>query len=56
MHVQYDKKHLFEKEKTFLSNRKTIHCFFLWMIALKTHLDIIEKFKWIGKMVYNVIK
>ena len=56
MHVQYHKKHLFEKAKTFLSNRKTIHCFFLWMIALKTHLDIIEKFKWIAKMAYNVIK
>ena len=27
MHVQYHKKHLFEKEKTFSSNRKAIHCF-----------------------------
>ena len=29
MHVQYHKNRLFEKEKTFSSNRKTIHCFFL---------------------------
>ena len=52
MHEQYHKKRFFEKEKTFSSNRKTIHCFFLWMIALKTHLDLIGKFKWIGKMKY----
>ena len=38
MHVQYDKKRLFEKEKTFSSNRETIHYFFLWTIAFKTHL------------------
>ena len=28
MHVQYHKKRLFEKEKTFSSNRKPTHCFF----------------------------
>ena len=48
MHVQYHKKPVFEKEKTFLDNHRTIHCF-LWMILLKTHLDLIGKFKWIGK-------
>ena len=26
------------------------------MIAFKTHLDLIGKFKWIGKMMYNIIK
>ena len=36
MHVQYHEKHPFEKEKTFSSNRKTIHCFFLSMILFKT--------------------
>ena len=30
--------------------------FFLGMIALKTDSDLIRKFKWIGKMVYSVIK
>ena len=30
--------------------------FFLGMIALKTHSDLIRKFKWIGKMMYSVIK
>ena len=29
MHVQYHKKHYFEKEKTLSSNRKTIYCLFL---------------------------
>ena len=29
---------------------------FLVMIALKTDLDLIRKFKWIGKMMYNVVK
>ena len=29
MHIEHHKKHLFEKEKTFLSNCKAIHCFFL---------------------------
>ena len=29
MQVQYHKKHLFEKEKTFSSIHKTIHCFLL---------------------------
>ena len=47
MHVHYHKKHFFEKEKTSSSNHKTIHCL--------THLDLIGKFKWIGKMMYNVI-
>ena len=28
MHAQYHEKHLFEKEKTFSSNLKIIHCFF----------------------------
>ena len=27
MHVQYHKKPVFEKEKTFLDNHRTIHCF-----------------------------
>ena len=49
-------KSIFLKKKTFLSNRKTIHCFFLRMIAFKTHLDLIGKLKCIGKMAYNVIK
>ena len=26
------------------------------MIAFKTHLDLIGKFKWVGKITYNVIK
>ena len=26
------------------------------MVAFKTHLDVIEKFTWIGKTTYNVIK
>ena len=30
--------------------------FFLGMIALKTDSDLIRKFKWIGKMLYSVIK
>ena len=29
----------------FLNNRKTIHCFFLCMIALKTHVGLVGKFK-----------
>ena len=53
---KYHKKHLFEKEKTFSSTRKTTHCFFLRMIAFKTHLYLTEKFKWIEKMMYNAIK
>ena len=43
-------------EKKNLSNCKTIHCFFLWMIALKTHQDLDGKFTWIGNMTYNDIK
>ena len=27
MHIEHHNKHLFEKEKTFLSNCKAIHCF-----------------------------
>ena len=56
-HMMYNiMKSIFLKKKTFLSNRKTIHCFFLRMIAFKTHLDLIGKLKCIGKMAYNVIK
>ena len=49
LQVQY-KKRLLEKEKTFSSNRQTIRSFFLRMIAFKTHLDLVGKLKWIGKM------
>ena len=42
-------------EKNFPSNVKQF-TFFSWMVAFKTNLDIIGKFKWIGKMTYNVIK
>ena len=55
LHVQYHKKYLLRKKKSFLGNHKTIYFFFLRMIAFKTHLEI-EKFKWIGKMIYNIIK
>ena len=50
LQVQYHKKRLIEKEKTFSSNRKTIRCFFLRMVAFKTHIDLVAKLKWIGKM------
>ena len=30
--------------------------FFLRMSAFKTQLDLIDKFKWIGTMTFNVIK
>ena len=50
------KKHIFEKEKAFSSNHKTILVFFQWIIAFKTHLDLIGKFKCIGKMMYYIIK
>ena len=58
MHVRYHKKCLFEKEKIYSSNCKTIHCFFSMndTVVFKTHLDLIVKLKWIGKMVYNLIK
>ena len=56
IHVRYHKKHYFKKEKTFSSNHKIIHCCFLWMIAFKTLLDVIGKFKWIGKIMFKVIK
>ena len=53
MHVQYHKS-VFLK-KNFPSNVKNL-LFFSWMVAFKTNLDIIGKFKWIGKMTYNIIK
>ena len=59
MHVQYLKRHLFEKEKAFSSNCNAIHCVFSLGDSLpnyKTQLDQIGKFKWIGKMTYNVTK
>ena len=40
MHIQYHKKNLFEKEKIFSSNRKTIHCFFLWMTPFLGNWEI----------------
>ena len=40
LHVQYHKKRL--------------HGFFLWMIPFNTHLNLIGKLKWIGKMTYNI--
>ena len=36
MHVQYHKKHLFEKEKLSQVTVKQSTVFFLWMIAFKT--------------------
>ena len=57
IHVHYHEKHLFDEKKTSSSNSKTIHCcfffFFFLMIALKTHRDLIGKFKWIGKMTFK---
>ena len=52
MHIQHYKKRLFEEKKTkLLRSLKTIHCLFLWMMAFKTHLDLIGKSIWIGKMI-----
>ena len=57
MHVRYHKKCLFEKEKIYSSNCKTIQFFSMNdTVAFKTHLDLIGKLKWIGKMMYNLIK
>ena len=55
MHLKYHKKLVFEKELSPVTVKQST-VFFLWMIAFKTHLDLIGKFKWIGKMTYNVIK
>ena len=49
-------KSVVSKKKNLSINRKIIHCFFLWMIAFNTHLDLIGKLRWIRKMTYNVIK
>ena len=60
MQVQHQKSVVLKK-KTFSSYPKTIHCFFFFvclflLVGLKTHLDLIGKFKLIGKMTYNAIK
>ena len=55
MHVQYHKKRLFEKELSQVTV-KQLAVFFLRMIAFKTHLDLIAKFKWIGKVTHNILK
>ena len=58
MQVQYQKSVVLKK-KTFSSYPKTIHCFFFvffLLVGLKAHLDLIGKFKLIGKMTYNAIK
>ena len=48
-------KAFFWKKKAFSSKVKQF-TFFLWMVAFKTHLGVIGKFIWIGKMTHNVIK
>ena len=50
MHVQYHKS-LFLKKKLshFSSNLKQFNCFLL-IAAFKTHLYVVGKFTWIGKM------
>ena len=54
MHKQYHKS-VFLKQKTPSSNAKQFTVF-LGVGAFKTHLDVIGKFTWMGKMTYNVIK
>ena len=48
MHVQYHKCLFWKEKKAFWGKVKQFT--FLWMVAFKTHLDIIGKFTWIGKM------
>ena len=43
-------------KKNFQSNMKQFTIIFSWMVAFKTNLDVIGKFMWIGKMMYNIIK
>ena len=61
IYVQYYNKSIFlkkkKKKKNIISNKiKKLTVFFLLMASFKTHLNVIGKFRWIGKMTYNIIK
>ena len=57
MYVQYIKKaQIKKKKKNSQGKEKNFTVFFLRMVAYKTHLNVIGKLTWIGKMMYNIIK